>query len=200
MGAFLRAGRDAVPVDVNGHPDIIALPNVQGSDAIPVWDKKETLLFGGSNQPPVLCSRFGDLLAADVAAHPFDATAKRGWPPALRKSIKSELPAGQQRSALPDTWKRSHFLTPLLAGNDVIFFSGGTGNWHVVAVGRTDPALLWDVRIPAQPMFGGLSMTCAGDVLAPLVDGRVVCIGAPRDFDQASRTSGRDKGHGHHQQ
>ena len=44
---------------------------------------------------------------------------------------------------------------------------------------RTDSALLWDIRIPAQPAIGGLSMTCAGDVLAPLVDGRVVCIGAP---------------------
>ena len=44
---------------------------------------------------------------------------------------------------------------------------------------RTDSALLWDIRIPAQPAIGGLSMTWRGDVLAPLVDGRVVCIGAP---------------------
>jgi hypothetical protein len=53
-----------------------------------------------------------------------------------------------------------------------------SGNWHVVAVSRTNAALLWDIRVPAQPVVGGLSMTCAAEVLAPLVDGSVVCTGA----------------------
>jgi hypothetical protein len=46
----------------------------------------------------------------------------------------------------------------------------------VVAVNRTGRFLLWDLKLPAQPVFGGLSLTPAGDVFVPLVDGRIVCI------------------------
>ncbi|MCY2995983.1 MAG: hypothetical protein NTY19_50250 [Planctomycetota bacterium] len=58
--------------------------------------------------------------------------------------------------------------------------SGRTGDFHVVAVNRTDRFLLWDVKLPAQPVFGGLSLTRAGDVLVPLVDGRIMCIGTEK--------------------
>ena len=60
----------------------------------------------------------------------------------------------------------------------MIFLSGDVGNWHVIAVNRPVAKMLWDFKLPAQPVVGGLSMTCAGDVLVPLVNGRVVCIGA----------------------
>ncbi|MGD0089956.1 MAG: PQQ-binding-like beta-propeller repeat protein [Planctomycetota bacterium] len=179
--AFLQAGPDAVPLDATGYPNVLVLTKGHGSDAIPVWDAKDTLLFGTRNQRPVLCSGLGELLAAQVAAQPFDpaAAAKNYWNSGLQNSINSGLPAGQQRQVLPETMKSHRFYTPLLAGNAVIFLSGDAGNWHVVAVSRTDPALLWDIRIPAQPVLGGLSQSRAGDVLAPLVDGRVVCIGTP---------------------
>ena len=58
--------------------------------------------------------------------------------------------------------------------------SGRTSDFHVVAVNRTDRFLLWDVKLPAQPVFGGLSLTRAGDVLVPLIDGRIVCIGTEK--------------------
>jgi hypothetical protein len=185
--AFLRAGPDVVPMDASGYPEVVVLPKAHESDAIPVWDARDALLFGIRNRRPVLCGGLGDLLAAEVAAHPFDAAAAaRGyWNDGLRNSIKSELPPGRQRPVLPEELQRSTFLTPLLAGNAVIFLSGGAGNWHVAAVSRTDAALLWDVKVPAQPVLGGLSMTCAGDVLAPLVDGRVVCIGVRRELMKA---------------
>lgn len=184
MSAFLRAGPGAVPMDANGYPDVLVLPKAHGSDAIPVWDAKDTLLFGTRNQRPVLCSGLGDILAAEAAAHLFDAAvaAKNYWNDGLQHSMRSDLPVGQQRQVLPETLKPTSFLTPLLAGNAVIFLSGyrgDPGNWHVVVVSRADAALRWNIPIPAQPVFGGLSMTCAGDVLVPLVDGRVVCIGAP---------------------
>jgi hypothetical protein len=116
---------------------------------------------------PFYCRNPGEALAAYVTAHPYSG---------LRRAIDAGLSG---RPALPDGLLRRRFLTPLMAGNAVVFFSGDSGNWHIVAVGRSDAALLWDVRLPAQPVFGGLSMTRAGDVLAPLVDGRVVSIGAP---------------------
>ena len=171
------------PGCTRGYPDLIVLSKANGErSGMPVWDAGETLLLGTKalRVGPTLCSHLGDILAAEVAAHPFNAAAaaKGYWNDGLRNSIKSELPPGEQRPVLPEALKRSNFLTPLLAGNAVVFLSGDDGNWHVVAVSRTDAALLWDIRIPAQPAIGGLSMTCAGDVLAPLVDGRVVCIGS----------------------
>lgn len=180
MVALLRAEADHVPLGVTGYPDLVVLPKANGErSGIPVWDAKETLLLGTRSLrvDPTLCNGLADSLVAAVAAHPFGAAAaaKGYWNEGLRNSIK-ELAGARQRPVLPEELKRSSFLTPLLAGNAVIFVSGDPGNWHVVAVGRTDAALLWDIRVPAQPAVGGLSMTRAGDVLAPLVDGRVVCI------------------------
>ena len=167
---FLRAGPNAVPLDANGYPDLVVLPQTHESDAIPVWDARETLLFGTRSQAPVLCNGLEDILSAEVASHPFDAAiaAKDYWNSGVLHSTDSELPASRQRPVLPEALKRSRFLTPLLAGNAVVFLSGGGNNWHVVAVSRTDSTMLWDVSTPAQPVFGGLSMTCGGDVLVPL--------------------------------
>jgi hypothetical protein len=54
----------------------------------------------------------------------------------------------------------------------------GDGNrWRVVAVGRSDRRLLWDIRLPSRPTLNGLSLSRAGDVLVPLVDGRLLAIG-----------------------
>jgi hypothetical protein len=185
--AFLRAGPDAAPLNANGYPDVVVLPKTHESDAIPVWDAKETLLFGTRSRRPVLCMGLGDILAAEIAAHPFNAVAaaKGYWNDGLRHSMAPDLPVGQQRQVLPEKVNSNNFLTPLLAGNAVIFLSGDAGNWHVVAVSRDKRALLWDVSISAQPVLGGLSMTRGGDVLAPLVDGSVVCIGARWDLIQA---------------
>ncbi len=180
-GEFLRAGPDAVSLDAAGYPQVLVLAKTHESDAIPVWDARQTLLFGIRNQRPVLCSGLDDLLLAETGKHPFNAAAaaKGYWNDGLRNSIAPDLPPGRQRPVLPDALKPGNFLTPLLAGNAVVFISGWGDNWHVVAVGRYEHALLWDVSVPAQPVLGGLSMTRTGDVLVPLVDGRVVCIGGP---------------------
>ena len=104
---------------------------------MPVWDARETLLLGTKalRVGPTLCSHLGDLLAAEVAADPFNAAAaaKGYWNDGLRNSIKSELPPGEQRPVLPEALKRSNFLTPLLAGNAVVFLMEtlGTGmSWQ----------------------------------------------------------------------
>jgi len=80
--------------------------------------------------------------------------------------------------ALPGPARPDGFLTPLLCSNAVVFFSGYGNSWHVSAVNRADSSPLFEIAVPAQPFVGGLSMTPAGDVMVPLVDGRVVCIGS----------------------
>ena len=108
--------------------------------------------------------------------------AREHWQAGLYRAAHLELPAEQQCQVLSEDFnlKSRNFLTPILAANAVVFVSGRTGDFHVVAVNRTDRFLLWDVKLPAQPVFGGLSLTRAGDVLVPLVDGRIVCIGTEK--------------------
>ena len=49
--------------------------------------------------------------------------------------------------------------------------------WRVLAVSRTDQSILFTVNLPGTPSPNGMSLTRNGEVLVPLVDGRVACIG-----------------------
>ena len=109
--------------------------------------------------------------------------AREHWQAGLYRAAHLELPAEQQCPVLSEDFnlKSRNFLTPILAANAVVFVRGRTSDFHVVAVNRTDRFLLWDVKLPAQPVFGSLSLTRAGDVLVPLLDGRIVCIGTEKE-------------------
>jgi hypothetical protein len=124
----------------------------------------------------MLCSRFDGLLAADVAANPFEGKKGNGG---LRYFIdKPAWPADRQRPLKNLGYGRDLF-TPLLARNAVVGLV--PGEWAVAAFSRTDESVLWQVPLPAPPVLGGLAMTRAGNVLAPLLDGRLVCIGDERE-------------------
>jgi len=177
---FLRAQPDHVPL-VNGYPDFVTLSKANGSSVMPAWDTKETILAGTRDHKsgPTLWTGLAGFLDAELVVHPFDAkkSAFQYWNPGLRNDIISAPPPDHQHQVLPDNLKSRDFLNPLLSTNAVIFCSPVGNSWHVMATNRTDSGLLWDIPVPAQPRAGGLSMTRAGDVLVPLVDGRVVCIG-----------------------
>jgi hypothetical protein len=177
---FLRADPGLAPLGPQGYPDVVALVKVHAVSDIPVWDAKETLLVGPRYQNPVFCTGLSSFLAEGIAAHPFApaTAAKHYWNDGVENAIDSGLPADRRRSALPEVMKSRQVYSPLLAGNAVVFLSGYQKDWSLFAVSRTDTALLWSVKLPGQPVFGGLSLTSAGDVLAPLIDGRVACIGA----------------------
>jgi len=49
--------------------------------------------------------------------------------------------------------------------------------WRVEAISRADQSVLFTVDLPGAPAPTGMSLTRTGDILVPLVDGRVVCIG-----------------------
>jgi len=178
--AFLRAEPGFTPL-VNGYPDVVVLQTANSDSAIPVWDGGETLLMGKPEwrMGPTLWEKFSDLLAAELIAHPFDPkkAAYGFWNSGLRNSMDPDLPSVHPHQVLSDKLKFSGSIGPVLTGNAVVFFGGAKDTWHVMAVNRTDSTLLWDVSVPAQPVVGGLSVTSSGDVVAPLVDGRVICIG-----------------------
>jgi hypothetical protein len=141
------------------------------------------LLIGLNDQSPTLQTGLCEALDADVAAYPRDAspTVKRNYTNSPLRN-NTAPPADQQRPVLPASLAETRdfrILKPILAGNAVVFLGGKhrETDGHVYAVSRADRRLLWDTSLPAMPLLGGPSLTRAGDVLVPLVDGRVVCIG-----------------------
>jgi hypothetical protein len=113
----------------------------------------------------------GEALTADKNAHP-----EGQWNSGLRLVLKLGLPAGQQHPALPDSLMKwgLNLYSPVLADNATVFVGG---NWNAYATRRNDRSILWEVKLPGMPVLGGLSLTRAGDVLVPLIDWRVLCIG-----------------------
>jgi hypothetical protein len=192
---FLRADPDGPPQDAKGLPKlaVLNLSKAHNCGDLPVWDSSEVLLTG---RPPAwqtaplgprLCRGFAQTLAADAAAHPFDVSKKdRSFSTVPVRRTDTEPPAGRSRLVLPEEWVKkygNHFLSPILASNAVVFASGSgpRGVWNVLAVNRNDQTFLWDVQLPAMPVLGGMSLTRAGDVLVPLLNGRLVCIGDQRE-------------------
>jgi outer membrane protein assembly factor BamB len=170
------------------------------SRQIPVWDDRETLLpgdFTRDDKAPILCRDAVAWLNAEDDAHHMTAEEANKRQSLAMESIPrptaiASLPAGKQRPALSDELteainKRRFALSGKMAlcGNAVIV-TGARGptwpgtdmeQWRAVAVSRSDRSVLWEVRLPVQPALGGMSLTRDGDVLLPLIDGRVVCIG-----------------------
>ena len=106
------------------------------------------------------------------------AAARNHWNDGIQHAITDGLPAASQRPLIPDEMKSTQVYSPLLARNAAVFAINWGPGWHVLAVRRADGTMLWRIKLPAQPAFGGLSMTRGGDVLVLLADGRVCCLGA----------------------
>ena len=160
----------------------------------------ETLLpgdFTRNDRAPILCRDPASWLNAEDDAHPVAAEdAKRKqqlrMPSVVRPTAIASLPAERQHPALCDDLAEAVnkqrvalFGKMLMSGNAVIVTAAwrpswpGTEmeQWRAVAVSRNDRSLLWEVELPVQPALGGMSLTRGGDVLVPLVNGRIVCIG-----------------------
>jgi len=175
------------------------------SRQIPVWDANEILLSGDFSerikQPPMLCRGLIEALdAADdtrphtveeikqlqsMVAYQFQAFGRLYSPLDLPESSRRQVFADDLIKSVGDKKLRLSGQL-LLAGNAVIVtaaaddVSGDTdlNNWHAIAVSRTERTVLWDASLPVAPGLSGMSLTRGGDVLIPLIDGRMICIGA----------------------
>ena len=202
---FLRSGSEGLPADAVPHllrltADRNEIGSSRVSRQIPIWDERETLLpgdFTRDNKAPVLCRDAAAWLNAEDNAHSVNVEElkKKPWlgtEAIVRPTLISSLPADRQRPALSDELseainKRRFALSGkiVLAKNAVVVSGAwnptwpGTEmeQWRAIAVSRADRSVLWDVRLPVQPALGGMSVTRDGDVLIPLIDGRIVCVG-----------------------
>ena len=173
---------DPAGKDAKGYPPSLSVTREGGWGGIPVWDASETLVDFGDKNGFQLCRDFSAALTADVAAHVDDPKPVKpfsAWRN-IKHYTKLPLSAEQCRPVLPDhllkksKWEKCAVESPVLAANAVVYVHGSS----VAAVARAERKLLWDVAMPCQPLPGGLSITKSGEVLVPLVDGRLACIGS----------------------
>lgn len=191
---------------VTGGPDTQQLQRTRVSRQIPLWDANEILLPGdfdhAAKRCPLLCRSLTEALNAKDDAHPygFHDVEKPNWMRFDQVSMVHierlftpfDLPEDKCHQVLPDNLiklvndkKLRLSGQMLLAGNAVIVTAAmdqtwaetDLTNWHTIAVSRTDRTVLWDVALPVAPGLNGMSLTRSGDVMIPLIDGRMVCIG-----------------------
>lgn len=175
------------------------------SRQIPVWDDHDALLPGdfiayhGKNHAPLFCRNLAAWLNAQDDAHPWTVDEANKKQFGLMQDLEhvaaiTDLPTDQQHPALPDDlaaavnsrqFKMSGMMA--LAKNAAVFVVAmhegdvyDCDHWRVIAVNRADHAKLWEVALPSvlPRRGGGMSLTRGGDVLIPLEDGRIVCVGA----------------------
>ena len=177
--AFLRASPEGALTDESGCPKVLVLKDFHEVDSLPAWDANETLLSGRpagwqiAQLNPMLIRNLGEALAEKSSARP-----EGQWNSGVRMMATLAPAPGQQQPVFPEGVKFRNFLSPILAANAVVFLTGEGQQWRVVAVDRAEHKLCWDVRLPGRPMMNSLSLTRTGDALVPLIDGRLVCVGA----------------------
>jgi len=197
---MLQSGPNGIPAGGAQPPQFLVLePNRQAmSRELPVWDQNELLFWVKSGGPTVL-RNYAEALNQELAAHPVSTDGKKKFvfngPNGLVRNVTLNQPADKQHPLMPEaTWKLFQKRSPggamLLAGNAVVLTARGTdyfpgfygrfinyGSWRVFVINRADGSILFETPLPDAPARSGMSLTRAGDVLVPLQDGRVVCIG-----------------------
>ena len=147
---------------------------------MPSWDDSDVLFaFGERRKPTRLDPRF--------------ALAPKGKVEAFLEgqlALDEEEPAGVKRPVelyREDlvTWsfelgRRSRPFGSALAGNAalVLFTNPSAGESKVIAFDRSDGSELWQVDLPAAPVYNGLAVAADGTCVVALKDGTVVAIGA----------------------
>jgi len=156
---------------------------LQDNSEIPVWDSKGVLFKTVEKTGSVWwCQNLPDTLAGIMAAEP---AAGRGGTTKIVRVFDSQTAApGTVTPALPAEFlkHRQMAYSLLLAGNAAVYaLASDSKTWSLAAVDLASNTPIWEVMLPSMPVVGTLSLTHAGDVLVPLVDGRVVCVGAEQE-------------------
>jgi len=172
-------------------PVSLVRPEIDSENSeIPVWDAKA--IFAKTFEKSAQSWWFTNMpqtLAGVADAKPTSGQFVRTF------GAETSVP-GVARPALPAELQRGRLLTfsPVLAANAVVVaVTTDFSDWNLFAVDRTTNGILWKIPLPTEPVAGTMSLTRNGDVLAPLIDGRVLCIGAEtegvRPNDAADATS-----------
>lgn len=174
--SFLQTDARGLPT-----PKSVVLSKSHVIDGLPAWDDAELLLCGAPGNNLTLARDFPTALTAVVDAPSFHRSTNKP-----STDIPLMLPADAQRQVLPPEVAPMHaqrVFGAILAKNAVVCLTAYNpgqnyrASWQLYAVSRSERKFLWVVALPARPVINGLALTAGGDVLVPLLDGRVVCVG-----------------------
>ena len=201
---LLQAGADGVPAGGEHAPQLLMLEQVNRqpmSRDLPAWDGNELLFLGAKKMSPVMLGGFAEVLNQQMAAHPINTDGKKRFeisegPNGLVRPLALDQPNIKQHPLVPDAIWKSFMQGKqlggdlLMAGNAVALTARGEdyfpgfygrfinyGSWQVGVFSRADGSLLFEAVLPDAPARSGMSLTGKGDLLIPLQDGRIVCIG-----------------------
>jgi hypothetical protein len=90
------------------------------------------------------------------------------------------IPADAHLARFPASGKLSHpSRCRALAANAALVAHQLGQRWALSAYARSDGHQLWRVPLPGEPAYNGIAISRGGDAIVSLLDGRVVCVGAP---------------------
>lgn len=145
---------------------------------MPSWDDSDVLFaFGARRKPTRVGPRFA--LASRETLEAF----LQG-----RLAADEEEPDGVNRPAGLDNddllaWRfalegRVGPFGSALVNNAALVLLGGESESKVIALDRADGSELWQVALPATPVYNGLAVAADGTCVVALKDGTLVAIGA----------------------
>ena len=111
---------------------------------------------------------------------------------------------GEKFQTPQQTWsaQKPRYIAAVLAANAVVAAQGAPAvpdllepgkakadepSYGLAAYGRADGRLMWEVKLPGEPLMDGLSIARDGTVLVRLLDGALVAVGT-RDNTTVSAT------------
>ncbi len=130
-------------------------PHTLVDDKIPVWDGASAVVAG---------AKIESLEIESIEA--LAAAPVKGQPRTFHR-----IPSSSNLS-------RPSRCRALAANAAVVGSISGPG-WALTAFARDDGRPLWKVPLPGEPVYNGVAISRAGEVVVSLLDGRVVGVGAP---------------------
>ena len=176
----------------NGARQALTLDAFHHSDLLPAWDDEALLGYMGMRYFSAVLSLstgFGQALRDLGRKLPTDQGQRI---PVKDQAIgKTTVMLGRNANGWDANNQLRLYGALLCANAGVCLGNNNFSNapsWCLWAVSRAENKMLWAVNLPpTTPLFGAMAMGRDGEVLVPLIDGRVVCVGDPAASAEPAR-------------
>ncbi len=169
----------------------LRLTALHSTENLPAWDDQGVLLFMGTSTKPAKLILATDFTSAMIKLD-TSLPAMPGWPRRVDLATPS-LGSDTLLMGAGLNWDNNlgNLYSVALSANAAIALTNRQHAadpklWWITytvstirAISRQNPHVLWECELPAAAAIGSVALTRQGDVLVPLLDGSVVCIGTP---------------------
>jgi outer membrane protein assembly factor BamB len=155
------------------------LPVVAATDAVllPAWDAKDVLLPLSGKKSDRVAIAAKDPFVARLQDAIDETTAGSGL-----SAIRQTITLGDKQTA---RWQqelryREHIAACALTQNAALLVTRHAEAGDLIAFDRDGGKRIWELPLPAAPVYDGLAVAAGGSIIVALRDGSVLSIGAPR--------------------